>query len=172
MTVEKIDKPFIDKRFGIYNKEFFFESGMNILKLSKRNKRPISLAIIDIDNLSELNELYGYEIMNEKIKEIGSIIRNKTRDSDLLAYLEDGRFAILLYNISGINTNIILDTIRKEITHKINLSEDSKSKLTVSIGASIIQFQTDESTFKNIYDNAYMATNNAKEKGKNCVIAY
>jgi diguanylate cyclase (GGDEF)-like protein len=173
ITTEEKNIPFRDNKFKQYNKVFFFEAGMHILKLSKRHKSPISLALIDIDNLAKINEQYDHTIANEIIVKIGETIQKKCRDSDLLAYLGNGRFGLLLYDISGINTSLVLNTIRQEIEYKMNKLKDDTFNITVSIGASVIQFQTiDNSTLEKIYDNTFLVTNKAKEQGKNCVVMY
>ena len=163
---------FIDEIAGIYDQYFFFESGMIILQLAKRNKIPLSLAVIDIDGLGELNEKYSYEMTNKMIRSVAKTLKQKCRTSDLLGYLGDGRFGLLLYNISGINTNITLDTVRKKIEYNTYRIKENTFNITASIGATVIYAQMNNDTLEAIYDKAYLATNAAKEKGKNCVVVY
>jgi diguanylate cyclase (GGDEF)-like protein len=164
---------FIDNIAGIHDKYFFFESGMTILQLAKRNKAPISMAIIDIDDLKKLNEEYSYEISNKIIQSVAQTLKNKCRKSDLVAYFGDGRFGLLLYDISGINTSILLDSIRKKIEYNKYKVKEKVFNITVSIGASVINILGGkEDSLEDIYDKAYLVTNIAKEKGKNRVVVY
>jgi diguanylate cyclase (GGDEF)-like protein len=163
---------FTDNVAGIHNQYFFFESGTIILQLAKRNKVPLSMVVIDIDDLGELNEKYSYEISNKIIRSVAKTLKQKCRKSDLVSYLGDGRFGLLLYNISGINTNITLDTLRKKIEYNKYRIKNNTFNITASIGASVIHAQMNEDTLEVIYDKAYLATNAAKGKGKNCVVVY
>jgi diguanylate cyclase (GGDEF)-like protein len=170
---KKNRKPsFADNVSGINDQSFFFESGTIILQLAKRNKVPLSMAVIDIDNLGELNEKYSYEISNKIIRSVAKTLKEKCRTSDLLGYLGEGRFGLLLYNISGVNTNITLDIIRKKIEYNKYRIKNSTFNITASVGATVIHTQMNEETLEGIYDKAYLATNAAKEKGKNCVVVY
>ena len=163
---------FTDTVSGIYDQHFFFESGTIILQLAKRNKVPLSLAVIDIDNLGTLNDRYSYEISNKIIKSVAKTLKQKCRKSDLLGYLGNGRFGLLLYNISGINTNFTLDTIRKKIEYNKYRVKDDTFNITASIGATVVHAQMNEDTLEAIYEKSYLATNAAKEKGKNCIVVY
>ncbi len=163
---------FTDNVAGIHDQSFFFESGMIILQLAKRNNVPLSMAMVDIDDLGKLNEKYSYEIANKIIRSVAQTLKKKCRKSDLVGYLGDGRFGLLLYNISGINTNITLDTVRKKIEFNKYRIKDKTFNITASIGATVIHAKMNEDTLEDIYDKAYLATNAAKEKGKNCVVVY
>ncbi len=163
---------FVDKVTEMNNQNFFVESATVILQLAKRHKISSSVAIIDIDNLKELNDKYGYAIVNKFIKTIADTLKEKCRKCDLLCYLGEGRFGLLLYDISGINTDMSLNTIRKTIEYNRYSIEKYEFNVTVSIGATVVYMQMNEEALESIYDRAYLATNEAKGKGKNCVVIY
>ena len=163
---------FVDKVTEMNNQEFFFESGTIILELAKRHKISLSMAIVDIDDLKVLNDKYSHDVVNKIIKSAADTIKKKCRQCDLLCYLGEGRFGLLFYNISGINTNILLDAIRKKIEYNRYRTKKDEFNITASIGATVIYTQMNEETLDSIYDKAYLATNEAKEKGKNCVVIY
>ena len=163
---------FTDKITEMNNQEFFFESGTIILELAKRHKISLSMAIVDIDDLKVLNDKYSYDIANRIIKSIANTLKEKCRQCDLLCYLGEGKFGLLFYDISGINTNILLDAIRKKIEYNRYRTKKDEFNITASIGATVIYTQMNEEALESIYDKTYLATNEAKEKGKNCVVIY
>jgi len=172
LDIKNKKSSFTDKVTEMNNQDFFFESGTIILGLAKRHKISLSMAIIDIDDLKVLNDKYSYDIANRIIKSIANTLKEKCRKCDLLCYLGDGRFGLLLYDISGINTNILSDTLRKKIESNRYSTKKDKFNITASIGATVIHTQMNDETLESIYDKAYLATNEAKEKGKNCVVIY
>ena len=158
---------------AVHDASFFEESGEIIFALAKRNKSPLSLAVVDIDNLSLINETYEKKYGDELIKKCADIIINSCRKSDLVGYMGEGKFALLLYNISGINANIMLNGLRQKLYQGLNSDpEDKLLKKSVSIGATILYtFETNEQ-LKELFTNAHIALNRAKLNGKNKVIIH
>jgi len=171
MTIA-MDDVYRDKVTGVYNKTFFFESGNNILQLAIRNKVPLSLCVIDIDNLDMINEQYSYGIGNQILEFDTQVIRNNIRKSDLLGYMGDGKIGLLLYNVSGINTQAVLDGLRQKVARSAYVVNEQEIYTTVSMGASIINNYIHTKTLDSIYEQAFWAVNMAKEKGKNRVVVY
>ena len=171
MTIA-MDDVYVDQVTGVYNKSFFFESGTNILQLAIRNKVPLSLCVIDIDNLEKINEQYSYGIGNQILEFVTQILKDNIRQSDLVGYLGDGRIGLLLYNVSGINTQVVLDSLRQKVAHSSYVVNEDEIHTTVSIGASISNNYTHVKTLDSIYEQAFLAVNMAKEKGKNRVVVY
>jgi len=172
MTTLAIDDVYTDQLTGAYNQSFFFESGTNILQLAIRNRVPLSLCVIDIDNLEIINDKYSYGIGNQILAFVTQIIRDNIRKSDLVGYMGDGRIGLLLYNVSGIDTQTVLDGLRQKVAHSAYVVNEEEIYTTVSMGASIINNYIHTKTLDSIYEQAFLAVNMAKEKGKNRVVVY
>jgi len=151
---------------GVYQKDIFSEIGTYLLALATRSKAPLSICIIDIDHLARVNERFGREIGDKVIQTIAKAIEYKCRRSDLVGYLGEGKIGLVLYDISGINTNMVLNGLRKKIAHEIELLDINKLKVTVTIGASVIHGEMDKETLDVIYNRAYSALHTAKEGGR------
>ena len=158
---------------SLYDTSFFEASGEIIYALAKRNKAPLSLAVIDIDNLSLINETYGEKFGDALIRKNADIIKNNCRKSDLTGYMGGGKFALLLYNISAINADIMLNNLRQKLDRGLNSDpEDKLLKKSVSIGATILYTFAANEQMKELFDNAYFAVNRAKLDGKNRVVIH
>ncbi len=163
---------FKDKSTGIYNKDYFFETGGYLLTLATRSKVPLSICVIDIDHLTRINERFGIKIGDEVLKTVAKTIESKCRRSDLLGYLGAGTIGLVLYDISGVNTGLVLNTLRKKIEHAIENPNHPKLKATVSIGACVMQGEIDKEKLEVVYNRAYLAVKNAKEAGRNKVVVF
>ena len=163
MSDDKIS--FKDELTGIYTKAFFFETGKNLIEVAIRHKASIAICIIDINHLNILNNKYGFTVGNQIIWSVAQTVSKKCRKSDLVGYLGEGKIGLILYNITGINANEMLNTLKRNIEHDINIV-----KQTVSIGAIMIQSHNNMESIEKIFLKAYMALNDAKEK--NIVIVY
>ncbi len=172
MNAQKINDNYADQITGAYNKAFFFESGNYALQLAIRGKIPLTLCIVDIDNLETINTKYGYDAGNKILAFVTQTIRDKCRKSDLVGYIGDGKLGLLLYNISGINTQLVLDELRQKIDYKKYKINTQEVDVTVSIGACVMNSYMNTESLDSIYEQAFRATNIAKDKGKNRVVVY
>lgn len=166
------DSTFIDTISGVYNEAFFLESGKSILQLAKRNNSPLSVCVIDIDDLEKINDTYGHDIGNKVIEAIAQKIRDNCRKSDLVGYFGEGKIGLVLYDASGINTKIMLDTLRQKIQRNTDFLKKEKLSVTVSIGACIVNPNISTDTLETPRAQAYEAIRSAKSQGKNCVVVY
>jgi len=157
---------------AIHTEPFFEESGTLLHELAKRNQVPLSLALIDIDNLGHINETYGMDYGDKLIEKTAEAISINCRKSDLVGYLGEGKFALILYNITGINADLMLNTLRQKLDHSLNSDDEdsSENKKSVSIGATMIYTHSDTETLDTLYDKAFLATNRAKSSGKDRVV--
>jgi len=160
---------FKDDLTGIYREDYFFETGSYLLSLATRSKVPLSICVIDIDHMGRINERFGNQIGDEVLKTVTQTISTKCRKSDLLGYLGSGTIGLVLYDISGVNTGLVLNALRKKIEYDIENLNHPKLKATVSIGACVMQGEIDKEKLEVVYNRAYLALKNAKEAGRNRV---
>jgi diguanylate cyclase (GGDEF)-like protein len=167
--MENRELRFRDQLTGIYREDYFFETGSYLLTLATRSKSPLSACVIDIDHMSRVNERFGNEIGDKVLKTVAQTISTKCRKSDLLGYLGSGKYGLVLYNISGVNTGLVLNALRKKIEYEVENLNHPKLKVTVSIGACVMQGEMDKERLEVVYKRAYMAVKSAKEAGRNRV---
>jgi diguanylate cyclase (GGDEF)-like protein len=72
---------FTDQLTGTYNQDFFFESAEQIVQLAIRNKVPLSICVIEIDDFALLKEKYGDMVSRRLVKRIADTIVYKCRKS-------------------------------------------------------------------------------------------
>jgi len=155
----------------VHTESFFEESGTLLHELAKRNQVPLSLAVIDIDDLGVINEIHGKTYGDTVIQKTAEAISKNCRKSDLVGYLGEGKFALLLYNISGINADIMLNTLRQKLDYSLNSDKkEFPDKKSVSIGATMLYSHSNKEKFDQLYDKAFIATNRAKASGKDRVV--
>lgn len=84
-----------DPLTGVFNLGYFMERAEIEMKRARRNRQPISLACLDIDNLKEVNDLLGFMHGDRLLKAFAGDLRQHTRSSDIIARLGGDEFAIL-----------------------------------------------------------------------------
>ena len=163
----------VDGLTNIYNRRAFNRFIKEELKRCKRQKTPISLALLDIDYFKLLNDTYGHLEGDNCLKKIGKVLKkNIKRAGDICARYGGEEFALVLGNTSNENALLLIDKIKKDIKkHKIPNEKSTVSPIvTISIG--LITINTDiDADEKEIIKKADELLYQAKQNGRNQVIS-
>ena len=85
-----------DKLTGIPNRDSFFRRGKEELERAKRLGYKISIVILDLNNIKQINDTLGYDAGDQKIKDAATCIREGTRETDVIARLGGDEFGAVL----------------------------------------------------------------------------
>lgn len=123
---------------GIYNHRYFHEVLKDTILFSEKNEKPVSLIFIDIDYFKHYNDLYGHQRGDEVLKEVGTILKDCIRESDVAARYGGEEFAIILPNTVEKDAVLIAEKIRVNIQNTYFEGEENQpnGKVTASIGIS------------------------------------
>lgn len=142
-------------------------------KRAAREKRPLSLLVIDIDDFKRYNDVYGYLPGDKVIKQVASVLKETLqRPSDLTARFDGETLIAILPNTGLTGARYVAECIRQKvenlrIPHRASTVADY---LTVSIGvASVIPQRGDSPDV--LLEMATTTLRDAKQTGKNRVSA-
>jgi diguanylate cyclase (GGDEF)-like protein len=170
-AVEKIKQVSdTDELTGLYNMRAFasiFERGF---KQAVRYSHPLSLAMIDSDNLKSVNDTHGHEAGNRLLQHIVNRMREELRGSDVVARYGGDEFVVLLTQTGPDGALEMAERIRRAVERTQLELDDQLLRATVSVGVS--SYPLDGSDPGTIMDKADRALYRAKQSRKNCVIAY
>jgi len=173
-TNKKLKKSTItDPLTGAKNRLYLDECSKSEWYRGMRDKKPLSILIIDVDNFKTLNDTNGHqagdECLIDLVKLINSFLR---RSADVLCRYGGDEFVVLLPSTELTDATRIAETIRTNIeSYNTELAKkiDIPVKISVSIG--VATTTPDESSslddFLNHSDKALYA---AKAAGRNCVV--
>ncbi len=156
----------IDSLTGLYNLEFLVGFLQQQLLFSFRQRLPVGMAIVDVDNFSKINETYGYEVGDSVLTNVANRILNLTRSSDLIARYGGDQFAVVLPNTDISGARVLAEKIRSEM-EIVNFGQDDGKgpKVTVSVGCA--NFNMEDLNPETILRDAKLALRRAKEAGRN-----
>ena len=72
-----------------------FESG---LERASRTRGTVSLIVLDLDRLKEINDTYGHEAGDRALRAVGTVLGSTIRDNDLCARFAGDEFVVLLWD--------------------------------------------------------------------------
>ena len=85
-----------DPLTGLLNRRGFDAQIQFAMALARRSGRPLSLMTLDIDHFKQVNDSYGHEVGDLVLKSLANQLRNRLRDSDVIARFGGEEFVVLL----------------------------------------------------------------------------
>ena len=160
-----------DPLTGLYNRRMLEERLNDEFERAKRYQRPLSLLMIDIDNLKLVNDVYGHDWGDTVLQKIAQRLTEKTRKSDIPVRYGGDEFVMVLPETPLQSALQAADKIRQEAKSLVFDPESSAPfSVTVSIGAA----STSEKMYtdwREILKDADLALYGAKTAGKDSVKA-
>ena len=134
-----------DHMTKLYNRRYFSEISKKIMQISKRNKKELSILMIDIDKFKNVNDTYGHKIGDDVIISLANMLKEFSRDSDVACRFGGEEFLLLLPETPSDGAMQIAEKIRKHVEDfSIELGDDLSLKYTISIGVSEFDFENEE----------------------------
>ncbi len=124
----------------LYNQRTFLRKLEYEIRRAKRYKRPLSLLVMSVDNLSQLQRQYGQMIVDEVQRCAARIVGTCIRDVDLSGVCDGTRIAIIFPETYSSRATIVAERIRERIKQEPINSEMRHLRVTASIG--VVSFPT------------------------------
>jgi diguanylate cyclase (GGDEF)-like protein/putative nucleotidyltransferase with HDIG domain len=80
---------------GLANRRTFFERLGQELAAGVGPDRPLTVALVDVDLLKEVNDVHGHQAGDESLVTVGEVLVESVRSEDLVARIGGDEFAIL-----------------------------------------------------------------------------
>jgi len=136
------------------------------------DKKAFSIYLVDLDNFKFFNDQYGHEIGDNMVVEVGTRLQSMLRETDLVARLDGDEFVVVQKEaVDKESAEIIARRIMNVVTAPYEYRGFSL-KASVSVGISCFPSdvhlnQSEGSLAEEIVNNASVALQDAKSKGKN-----
>ena len=121
-----------DTLTGIANRRAFELALEREIKRCERSKEQFAILLIDIDNLSTVNNWFGHKMGDRLLVEMSKVFTMSVRRVDTVARLSGDEFAILLPSIQAQSVASIIDRINSR-----SIAVVKELELPKSVGASI-----------------------------------
>ncbi len=148
----------------------FFSALDKELRRIKRSNEEVSLVVFDIDNMTGINSEIGKDVANSLIIEVAKIIKVAMRETDLVARIEGGTFAVLLPDTEVKGAYYVADRVREWVNKtQFSFGGDRKA-ISCSISAGIATTHAKENlTAADMFKLADTRLYIAKNTGRNQV---
>jgi len=147
------------------NSRFFEEYSNKIIKGAMRDRRPVTLAFMDIDNFKALNDSLGHSVGDEALILFAETIRKGIRPEDMFARFGGDEFVLLLPGPEFSAADEVLRRLHEAASKEM---ADRGWKTTVSMGA--VTFTTLSSSAGPLLSRADELMYEVKKNGKNALL--
>ncbi len=160
-----------DPLTGLLTPRAFFERLSAVRLESLADRRTCSLVIVDIDEFSDANQMFGYRFGDEILRHVASCLRQNFPDCSLLCRLGEDRFAVVLEGENEALSLARADALREYFSRSRLTWQDHPVSLTLSMGIAETGagFAVTETELNG---RAVQALREAKRSGRNRVVGF
>lgn len=161
-----------DALTGALNRLALDEDMINEYARGKRYKRTFGVIMTDIDFFKKVNDTYGHAMGDEVLKTFVAIIAKSLRDVDLLYRYGGEEFVLVLPETDLQGVEIVAERLRQRVAAQILTNRRDPAiqlRITASFGMTV--FSQKDSSHQDILERADRALYQAKNSGRNRVVA-
>jgi diguanylate cyclase (GGDEF)-like protein len=156
-----------DPLTGLLNHSALLEMTGVELARARRNKAPLTLAIIDIDNFKAINQTHGHPTGDRVLRSLARQLKQRLRVVDLIGRYGGEEFAVVFSATPGADALQVINSIREDFARVAHSSSQSSFHATFSCGlASVPDFVE----VQRLLDAADRGLYEAKRRGRNCAV--
>ena len=152
-----------DELTGLANARAFHGRYARAVERTRRHGEPLSLLLMDVDQLKVINDRYGHAAGSEALRRAGRALQSAKREDDLAARWGGDEFALVMEGAdesAAIRVgNAILDALRSQ-----PMPDDQQPPLTVTIGVATSRGEVSADA---LFDAADQGLYEGKTKGGN-----
>jgi len=161
-----------DPLTGLYNRRYFERLMESEMALSIRNDETISIILLDIDEFKTINEQYGHTGGDAILRNVGQVITEHLRESDVACRYGGDEFFILCRNATISNAVGFADDLLDALVVASFRPGGHNIDVTVSIGVATIPGVHTITTAEEFFQCADEALRACKQRGRNSVLHY
>jgi diguanylate cyclase (GGDEF)-like protein/putative nucleotidyltransferase with HDIG domain len=155
-----------DPLTGLANHRAFHERLRDEVERARRHRRPLALALIDLDHFKDVNDRHGHQVGDEVLRETAARLLRRSRPEDMVARIGGEEFAWLLPESDSLDAWKAAERAREAVAGE---PFGDGIDCTVSIGIAELSQATDAGDLVRLADGALYW---AKGNGRNVSFCY
>lgn len=164
-------KAYHDDLTQLANRQLFKEKLDTCLDQHKRQRRDMTLLMLDLDRFHVVNDQYGHVVGDELLKAAAERLLSCTRGSDILARMGGNTFAVIVENLfNSTDADKIANKLCQQFQAPFMLDGGEEVYCTISIGVQLARAVNYDSDA--MLQQAELAMQHAKVSGRNQFYVY
>jgi len=126
---------YTDGLTGAWNRRHFETSLAASFATYERAGVPFSLLLLDIDFFKKVNDTYGHPVGDEVLRRLAKLLREQSRDNDIVARYGGEEFAVILAN-TGQDAAVLAAERYRQAAERTDMGG---FRITISVGAATVR---------------------------------
>ncbi len=122
-----------DPLTNLLNRRGFFEAAQDLITSRQYHGCPAIIGYVDMDNLKQVNDIFGHKEGDYALRAIGDILRSVMPEDAIIARIGGDEFAICVVQINAAETRQLKDAMNKQEA-KLNRTCGKPYYIECSIG--------------------------------------
>ncbi len=106
----------LDPLTGFVRRDHFLEVLTSEIRRARRYRVPLSVAVFDVDDFSDINRRWGEDIGNRVLRDLALVVRGCTREVDVLGRLGGELFGLILPHTAGDDSLVAADRMNRRVS--------------------------------------------------------
>ncbi|WP_258240848.1 sensor domain-containing diguanylate cyclase [Pseudidiomarina homiensis] len=157
-----------DSLTGLLNRRALFERAEQLQQQALRHGQPLAVVMLDLDHFKQVNDRYGHAAGDDVLVELANDLRAQLREVDLGARTGGEEFTLVLDGSTAEQAKKVVE--RLATTFKAHRFTSGDDEFQVTLSAGVVLWEPEQS-FDKAVDHADKRLYQAKEKGRDCVVA-
>ncbi|MDD5433929.1 MAG: diguanylate cyclase [Nitrospira sp.] len=128
----------LDPLTQLYHRQYFDELFNIEAKRAQRHGGVVTLLMLDIERLREINNRLGNKAGDEVLKGIGKVIKKTIREVDVAGRYGDDEYIILLYGVDEVKAQSFIQRLRDNV-RKWNQSGKNPSEVSLNMCMMVLE---------------------------------
>jgi diguanylate cyclase (GGDEF)-like protein len=159
----------MDEQTQVHNRRYLDDYLRKQVAVADRQRRYLSVMMIDIDHFKRFNDTYGHEAGDVVLKHFAQALKGALREGELIARYGGEEFTVVMHG-NAQEARTLAERLRRAVAN-LSFSQFTNNgedvRITMSIG--IAEFPSSGHTLEEVLKAADMALYQAKDSGRNCV---
>jgi diguanylate cyclase (GGDEF)-like protein/putative nucleotidyltransferase with HDIG domain len=156
---------------GVLNRVPFFERFSAEVRAANRYRRPLALAMVDIDYFKGWNDKYGHQVGDRILRDVSKTIRDCARERDVVGRYGGDEFVVSLPGCNTEQAAAFAERVRERVQALGAVMRESCYELALSVSIGVASTTTWPCETDVLLFRADHALYRAKGKGRNCICA-
>jgi diguanylate cyclase (GGDEF)-like protein len=164
-----------DDLTGLDNLRSFESKLLAIVKRAQARRTAVSMLVLDVDGLKEINDTHGHLAGAEAVREVGHLIAGAFAANAVACRYGGDEFAVLISDGDACASLAAAEKLRQKVAgHQPTLAGQQFPTGTLTISIGIALYRSDEARLpelvgEELFRAADHALYQAKREGRNCV---
>ena len=157
-----------DPLTGLLNRRYLDEALPRELMRARRDSRPLSLVMLDLDHFKRVNDSWGHEAGDAVLVQLAVTLRAQLRGSDLACRYGGEEFVVVMPGATLADAHERIEAVSRRV-HETFIQTPHGTISPVSFSAGIAEAFVHGNSTEELLRQADLALYAAKEAGRDCV---